>query len=145
MWIWVDEQGKYCVYAHKSRLTGEIFYIGMGGPKRVRSKLGRNEIWQKIVTTEGGHEVEIIAWHDDRSQAEKREREEILALRPAANLAIKLGAAKQDRVVKRIGPNPGTWGGLRAGSGRRKSNGPRCKCGKHTLIRAQKQRLLCGK
>jgi hypothetical protein len=36
-------------------------------------------------------------------------------------------------------------GGRREGAGAKRSNKPRCTCGAHTLARAQRLRLKCGR
>ena len=38
-----------------------------------------------------------------------------------------------------------TWGGKRKGAGRPPLTNTRCACGKHTLARAVRLRLKCGK
>lgn len=50
---------KYCVYAHRKASTGEVFYIGKGGPQRPSSKIGRSIRWHRTVAKHG-LEIQII-------------------------------------------------------------------------------------
>lgn len=54
--------GNYIVYQHRRPDTGAIFYIGIGGRKdRHNSRLGRNNLWHKIVNkNNGGFIAEIL-------------------------------------------------------------------------------------
>lgn len=49
----------YCVYAHRKASTGEVFYIGKGGPQRAASKVGRSTRWHRTVAKHG-LQIEII-------------------------------------------------------------------------------------
>jgi len=48
------------VYRHIRKDTGEVFYIGLGAPKRPYSKNSRNKHWHNIVN-KSGRDVEILA------------------------------------------------------------------------------------
>lgn len=49
----------YCVYAHRKASTGEVFYIGKGGPQRAKSKIGRSIRWHRTVAKHG-LQIQII-------------------------------------------------------------------------------------
>lgn len=44
---------KYCVHAHRKASTGEVFYIGKGGPQRAKSRQGRSRLWQRTADKHG--------------------------------------------------------------------------------------------
>jgi len=48
-----------CVYFHKRLDTNEVFYVGIGSPKRPYSKNDRNKWWHNIAN-KVGYEVEVI-------------------------------------------------------------------------------------
>lgn len=50
----------YCVYLHKSKETGEVFYVGKGRPKRPYELKGRSSAWKDFVENNNGFEVDII-------------------------------------------------------------------------------------
>ena len=47
------------VYLHRKETNGEIFYVGIGTPKRPYSFIGRNSLWQHI-QRKYGCTVEVI-------------------------------------------------------------------------------------
>ena len=49
----------YCVYFHINKVTGVVFYVGIGNSKRPYSKRSRSDFWKNIVT-KYGYIVEII-------------------------------------------------------------------------------------
>ena len=49
-----------CVYVHKVRTTGIIFYVGMGNIDRAYRETGRNTFWNSV-TDKHNYDVEIIA------------------------------------------------------------------------------------
>jgi len=48
------------VYVHRNKSNNEVFYVGMGNPKRPGSKNYRNKYWIEY-TSKNDYEVEIIA------------------------------------------------------------------------------------
>lgn len=44
---------KYCVYIHKRKTDGKIFYVGKGSLKRSRSSSGRSSYWHNVVNKYG--------------------------------------------------------------------------------------------
>ena len=55
------------VYLHRRLTTNEIFYVGIGTPKRPYKTSGRNKHWQSIVKRDG-YSVDVveknISWND---------------------------------------------------------------------------------
>jgi hypothetical protein len=51
--------GNYYVYAHKTKSTGDLFYIGKGSDRRAYTSKGRNTFWRAI-NNKYGFVVEII-------------------------------------------------------------------------------------
>ena len=47
------------VYFHKRKDTNEVFYVGIGTPKRPKSKFNRNTYWYNIVK-KVGYTIEIV-------------------------------------------------------------------------------------
>ncbi len=43
----------FYVYIHRKKTTGEIFYVGKGKDGRLNSKVGRSNLWHKIVNKHG--------------------------------------------------------------------------------------------
>ena len=74
----------YCVYIHKKKTTGEVFYVGKGKNWRATNKTQRNKFWKRVVRKHGfvveivekniqewyAHELEIslIAYYGRRDQ-----------------------------------------------------------------------------
>jgi len=56
------EENKYILYRHIRPDKDEVFYVGLGKKKsRAYCKVGRNDIWKKIVAkNNGNYEVEIM-------------------------------------------------------------------------------------
>ena len=50
---------EYCVYIHRKKDDGEIFYVGIGLPKRPYDVKKRNKFW-KYVVNKHGYNVEIL-------------------------------------------------------------------------------------
>jgi len=48
-----------CVYLHKKKSTGEVFYVGIGNKIRSRAKDGRSKLWWRIVEKHG-YDIEVI-------------------------------------------------------------------------------------
>jgi hypothetical protein len=48
------------LYEHYKPDTDEIFYVGIGGPKRPYGRESRNIMWQRIVAKYGGFDVRIV-------------------------------------------------------------------------------------
>ena len=64
----------YVVYRHINKLTGEVFYIGIGkDEKRPYSKSGRNIFWKRVVQ-KYGYLVEIINRNLLLSEAQEIEK-----------------------------------------------------------------------
>lgn len=59
------------LYIHK-KPCGEIFYVGIGTPKRSKSKVSRNPFWHNIVEKHG-YEVEVLMTGLDSDTACKLE------------------------------------------------------------------------
>ena len=49
----------YCLYFHKKKTNGEIFYVGIGDTKRPQSKDGRNKWWLNTVKKHG-YDVQVV-------------------------------------------------------------------------------------
>lgn len=60
--------GKYCVYLHRRKSDGCIFYVGKGVPQRPFTKSGRNDWWHRVVKKHG-KDVEIVRYFDCESDA----------------------------------------------------------------------------
>lgn len=69
-----------CVYAHKRKDTGEVFYIGMGKPSRPTSFSGRSSEWLAIVKN-FGYSIELLATDLTYSEAIAKEIELIALYR----------------------------------------------------------------
>lgn len=66
----------YCVYRHIRTDTDEVFYVGMGGKYRPKSKSSRNKHWQRIVDKNDGKFVsEILMDNLTFDQAVEKEQE----------------------------------------------------------------------
>jgi hypothetical protein len=81
------------VYRHIS--NGIVFYVGMGIGQRAFEVTRRNYLWKEVVDKNGYFEVEIISWHIDRNEAVIVEAEEIVRLKPYANIMMN-GFARSD-------------------------------------------------
>lgn len=68
----MQEDKNYCVYIHRNKRTGEIFYIGSGTLERSVSTSGRNNKWKKVVATDG-FLVEILHENLDKKSAFQKE------------------------------------------------------------------------
>mgnify|MGYP003653319339 FL=1 len=58
------EKEKYCLYRHTRKTDGGIFYIGIGGLKRPKSKVSRNKYWRNIVNK---HDYDVTILVEDIS------------------------------------------------------------------------------
>ena len=47
------QENNYCVYVHKKKTTGEIFYVGSGTRDRARTGSGRSKSWKAVVEASG--------------------------------------------------------------------------------------------
>lgn len=69
----------HCVYRHIRPDTNEVFYVGMGKPKRPYTNTCRNRYWNNIVNlNKGNFKVDILANELTKEAAEEKEREFIL-------------------------------------------------------------------
>ena len=76
----------FYVYQHKTKDTGEIFYIGKGKGYRAYSKV-RNQYWKRI-EAKRGFEVEIIKDNMTEKDALELEKSLTETLKPRANICI---------------------------------------------------------
>ncbi|MCK5616610.1 hypothetical protein KAR91_82885 [Candidatus Pacearchaeota archaeon] len=83
------------VYAHFTADTNELFYIGMGGKKRVTQRTGtqRNKVWHEIVDKHG-FESEIIISFDNKEEALAEELRLQIVNEPRACLWYGSGAGR---------------------------------------------------
>jgi len=49
----------YCVYIHRKPGGGDVFYVGIGSPKRPYDFKRRNKFW-KYVVNKHGYEIEVL-------------------------------------------------------------------------------------
>ena len=73
---WSRKLEKYFVYRHRKASNGEIFYVGKGTWRRVKSRHKRNVIWNNIVKKHG-FTAEIISSHEKEAEAYVAEAKEI--------------------------------------------------------------------
>jgi hypothetical protein len=66
-------KSNYCVYTHKRKTDGVIFYVGKGSIKRSRDKNYRNEHWHNTVNKHG-YVIEIISKNLSESEAFELEK-----------------------------------------------------------------------
>lgn len=52
----------YCVYIHKKRCDGEVFYVGIGLPQRPYDKKKRSRFW-KLVVSKYDYDIEILHYN----------------------------------------------------------------------------------
>lgn len=78
--LYIDKEGVergFYVYLHKSKKSGEVFYIGKGTDKRAWETQNRNQNWKdRVIELDGEWEVEI--YRDDLSEIEAFNLEEKL-------------------------------------------------------------------
>lgn len=60
---------KAYVYAHL--YNESIFYIGMGGKKRLTDKYRRNQKWKDFLAKNRSFQIEILGEFDNRKQCKK--------------------------------------------------------------------------
>ena len=53
-------ENRYCVYLHKRKDDGVIFYIGSGTLDRSKTSRERSKSWSNIVNLSGGFDIEIV-------------------------------------------------------------------------------------
>lgn len=63
----------YYVYAHFTKDTNELFYIGVGTGNRINKKDSRNQFWKNIVSKHGYEAVIIFDDFTNRDEAVKEE------------------------------------------------------------------------
>ena len=68
----MQEDNNYCVYAHKNKITGEVFYVGSGRKRRVSETRGRCPEWYRVVN-EHGFFAEVL--EEDLTKAQSLEKE----------------------------------------------------------------------
>ena len=56
----MKQENKCCVYLHKRKDTGEVFYVGQGNSNRPYVRYRKLKAWNKIVDETGGFDVEIV-------------------------------------------------------------------------------------
>lgn len=79
------ERKKFCVYAHSTSERG-IFYIGMGTADRPFVARHKRVLWKQIVRKNGGYDVSVLYWTDDKRQALDFERDAIELFAPICNI-----------------------------------------------------------
>lgn len=64
-----------CVYLHRERDTGRVFYVGLGSARRAfeTQPSKRSQFWRRVFDAHG-LAVEILAWWPDRASASEHER-----------------------------------------------------------------------
>lgn len=68
------QEKNYCVYLHKRKTDGVVFYVGSGRPERPYWSGGRTKDWSSTVE-KFGYEVEIILSNLTKQEAIERETE----------------------------------------------------------------------
>jgi len=71
-----QEKNKSYVYIHKNKISGEIFYVGIGSTKKYKraySSRNRNKWWVNIVN-KYGFDVEIIEYGISFKEAKRKEK-----------------------------------------------------------------------
>ena len=61
------EDAKYCVYFHINPIKQEVFYVGIGNPKRPHSKSDRSSWWKKVVKK---YHYDVIILHQNLTWGE---------------------------------------------------------------------------
>lgn len=56
----MQDENRYCVYLHRRKDNGEIFYVGQGTIKRPYCTTRKLKAWNDIVKVAGGFDVEIF-------------------------------------------------------------------------------------
>ena len=59
----------YVVYIHRNKITGNVFYVGMGNGKRPYDFHGRGKIWKNYVNKYGKPTVEVYRGNLDITEA----------------------------------------------------------------------------
>lgn len=82
-----DLDNKFCVYAHYTSDTNELFYIGKGTEFRAKQfgKTNRNDYWNKVANKHGVR-VKILSKNLSEQEAFSYEKEMICAHSPRCNL-----------------------------------------------------------
>jgi hypothetical protein len=80
----ISEPNNLCVYLHRRKDTGEIFYVGLGKPTRPFALSGRNLAWKKVVESYG-YTIEIVAEGLTKAGAISKEIELIAKYRKVEN------------------------------------------------------------
>lgn len=91
--------GKWCVYQHI--LSGDVIYIGKGSAARPYDFKDRNPLWHAVVGNSKSIGVNIVAWFDSEKEALYVEEHFIAAMRPKANIAVRLDFSLIERRVLR--------------------------------------------
>lgn len=70
-------KNKYCVYIHRRKDTGVVFYVGEGTERRPRAacKYTRSKAWLATVEEAGGFTWEIVKSHLTKAEAQELEVE----------------------------------------------------------------------
>lgn len=92
---------RLCVYTYSA--NGKVFYVGMGKRERPYHRWagGRGIKWFDNVNTVGDYKIDVLAWTDDRNEAQRIEREMVASLSPLCNARPgETGEAKQVTSVR---------------------------------------------
>lgn len=69
------EERRFCVYIHRRKDNGEVFYVGQGSELRPFSKSQRNPKWHSAVQNAGGFTVEVVQGSLTKTEAIALEKE----------------------------------------------------------------------
>jgi len=71
----MQNENRFCVYAHRNKLTNEVFYVGSGSQDRSSSKSNRSKVWNEYIRV-NEFVVEILC--KDLSLIDARDMEGLL-------------------------------------------------------------------
>jgi Domain of unknown function (DUF927) len=78
---------QYCVYTHST--AGRVFYVGCGTPNRPYDRHHRTPLWHAHVKEIGDkYDIIICARTGDSAEAQRIERELVVAHKPACNIKV---------------------------------------------------------
>ena len=82
------QENNYCVYVHKKKTTGEIFYVGSGTKDRASSGSCRSKSWNSVVAS-CGFNIEIIFTNLSKKESLRIEKEVYSQLKDSYTLVNK--------------------------------------------------------
>lgn len=93
------KENRFYIYAHLTKDTKDIFYIGKGTKRRAWESYGRNQYWKNIVNKHQGFEVSILIDNLNEDYAYLQEFLAIKEFKPKANIKDG-GAGGSSEVMK---------------------------------------------